>query len=256
MGNFTDWFGRSYKGIIIGLLAVFAGTMVVLAMQHVNNSRPAAGATARPAPTFASSLPDKPRAVFFGDSYVEGTGASTPAKRWTTLVAQKEGWIEINLGQGGTGYVNGGPDQGQADQYASRIAKIKAARPDIVVIAGSQNDLLFPTDQVDSAIKDTLVQIRAAVPDAKIVVYGPVNPGEIKPATRTNDAATSAAAQAIGADYISSISPTSTYESPADYWTDGQHPSDSGHQHIADRFIEELPSDVPRGEPSASPTAG
>jgi lysophospholipase L1-like esterase len=248
MGSFVEWFSRSYKGVIVGLIGFGAAMLVVLAIQHVNSSRPAAGAVPGPIPTFSSTVDSKVRAVFFGDSYTEGVGASTPSKRWTTIVAAEERWVEVNLGQGGTGYVNGGPTEGQADQYATRISKIKAAEPDIVVISGSQNDLLFPAPDVATAIKTTIKQIHASVPDAQMIVVGPTNPGEIKAATRSNDEATREAAEAVGAIYVSSIDPGNIYQSPADYWSDGQHPSDSGHKHIADRVLEALPSDIPTGE--------
>lgn len=246
MGNgFTGWFSQSYKGIIIALLAVFAGAMVILAMQHVSASNAAEGATPRPVPTFTSKPDNQVRAVFLGDSYVAGTGASDPSKRWTSIVAKDQGWTEINLGQGATGYVSGGLGEGQQDQYASRIAKLKQANPDIVVVSGSQNDLTFPAAQVATAIRDTLTAVRDAAPEARIIVVGPVNPGTIVAGTRANDTVVQAVANEIGATYISSIDPGSTYQDQSDYFTDGQHPSDSGHQHIADRIEAGLPKDLP-----------
>lgn len=257
MGNgFVDWFGRSYKGVIIGLLAVLAAVMVVLAMQHVSASRAAAGATPRPVPTFTSPSDGQVRVAFLGDSYTEGVGATTPAQRWTSLVAKKEGWTEINLGQGGTGYLNGGPLTGQADQYETRLTKLERSNPDIIVVSGSQNDLKFTPAQVAPAIRSTIKQIHAAIPSARLIIMGPVNPGEISAATRANDAVVQEAAADVGATYISSISPSSTFESQADYWTDGEHPSDSGHQHIADRFLAGLPDDLPKPSQSAAATSG
>lgn len=58
MGNdtgFIGWFSRSYQAIIIALVAVMALLLVALAFQHVNASRPAAGAEPRPVPTFGSA---------------------------------------------------------------------------------------------------------------------------------------------------------------------------------------------------------
>ena len=55
-------------------------------------------ATTRSAPVGADDLGD--RAVFIGDSYTRGTGASSPALRWTSLVAAARGWQEQNLGLG------------------------------------------------------------------------------------------------------------------------------------------------------------
>jgi lysophospholipase L1-like esterase len=47
----------------------------------------------------------KPAAVFFGDSYTHGTGASTATTSWVPLVSAAMGWGTENLGRGGTGYV-------------------------------------------------------------------------------------------------------------------------------------------------------
>lgn len=247
MGSFIDWFSRSYKGIIIALTAIMAIMLVVLATQHVNASKPAAGAEPGPIPTFSSApVQAPPRAVFFGDSYVEGYGASTPAQRWTTLVAEEEGWTEVNLGQGGTGYLNGGPEEGQDDQYGSRIDKIKAANPDIVIVFGSQNDLKFPSSQVAPAIKSTAQRLKSAVPDAQLILIGPLNPGVIAESTRTNDTAVREAAAAVGADYISMLDGGSPLSSDRDYFTDGQHPSDAGYAKIAARVEEALPADITR----------
>lgn len=56
MGNgFTTWFSRSYKGIIIGLATFGVAMLVVIAMQHVAASAPAADSQAGPIPTYSSA---------------------------------------------------------------------------------------------------------------------------------------------------------------------------------------------------------
>lgn len=55
MGNFTTWFARSYRAIIIVLVAIMAVMLVVLAMQHVSSARVSANAVAGPIPTFSSA---------------------------------------------------------------------------------------------------------------------------------------------------------------------------------------------------------
>jgi lysophospholipase L1-like esterase len=82
------------------------------------------------------------KAVFYGASTVEGTGASTPEKRFTSVLCQTLGWQEINLGIGGT-TMTGRDDKGMIVDEESgigRVPDILHAAPDIVVILYGAND--------------------------------------------------------------------------------------------------------------------
>lgn len=74
MGSFISWFERWYKAIIVVLVAIMAITLVVLAFQHINASKPAAGAEPGPIPTFTSASTTRTFAVV-GDSV---TAANSP----------------------------------------------------------------------------------------------------------------------------------------------------------------------------------
>ncbi|MDT0211257.1 SGNH/GDSL hydrolase family protein [Curtobacterium sp. BRD11] len=242
MGNFEAWFARSYKGIIIALVAVMAVTLVVLAMQHVEASRPGSNAVAAPAPTFSSTpKADKtPRAVFLGDSYTQGTGASSDATRWTALVAKQEGWREVNRGQGGTGYVHtAGPEGCGLDvcpAYTDRVAEIVELQPDVVVVAGGQNDFgAFGNNPstITAAINKVYGDLRQGLPNARIIAVGPSAPGAITDAITGLDAAVQAAASANDATYVSLLDPNVI--TPDMVRSDKQHVIDTGHAAIAAR---------------------
>lgn len=82
------------------------------------------------------------KAVFFGASTVEGVGASSPDKRFTTVVSRTLGWEEINLGIGGT-TIAGRDDKGMIVDEESgigRVPDILHAAPNIVVILYGAND--------------------------------------------------------------------------------------------------------------------
>lgn len=82
------------------------------------------------------------KAVFFGASTVEGTGASTPEKRFTTIVCQTLGWEEVNLGIGGTP-MTGRDDAGMLVDEESGIGRapdVLQASPDWVLILFGAND--------------------------------------------------------------------------------------------------------------------
>ncbi len=82
------------------------------------------------------------KAVFFGASSVEGAGASSPDKRFSTLVCRTLGWEEINLGIGGTTMTGRGEDGLIADEESGigRVPDILHARPDVVFISYGAND--------------------------------------------------------------------------------------------------------------------
>ena len=82
------------------------------------------------------------KAVFFGASTVQGDGASSPDKRFSTLICRTLGWEEINLGIGGT-TMTGRDDTGMiADEESGigRVPDILHAAPDMVIILHGAND--------------------------------------------------------------------------------------------------------------------
>lgn len=171
-------------------------------------------------------------AAFLGDSYTTGVGASTPALRWTTLVAQKEGWGEANFGEAGSGYITKGFD---GTSYLRRVQEVIDVRPDIVVVAGGQNDLASNGD-VDAAVQATLELLREGLPVAKMYVVGPTwaqrqpPPKLVEIETAVRKAAAEVDAQFIPAlDWIA--------DRPDLMAPDNIHPNDAGHTLIADRVV-------------------
>ena len=82
------------------------------------------------------------KAVFYGASTAEGTGASSPDKRFSTLVCAALGWEEINLGIGGT-TMTGRDDKGMIVDEESgigRVPDVLHAAPDVIVILYGAND--------------------------------------------------------------------------------------------------------------------
>lgn len=254
MGNgFVDWFGRSYKGIIVALVAIMAATLVVLATQHVNSSRADAGATPRPIPTFSSAasrlgaltVPDSAQVLIIGDSYAQGTGASNDAAKWTTILAKDQGWDAVVDGIGGTGFTWGGGDDGQAGNvYSARIkkhAQDPSLKPSLVILEGGQNDYRADAADLTHAVADDVASVRAAWPAAQVIVVGPAAPEPL--ATDIERMDTSVQAGAIRAQAFS-INPRATKwfdekNSPG-FNFDGAHVNDGGHALIAQKIGEAL----------------
>ncbi len=184
-----------------------------------------------------------PHAVFIGDSYTHGTGASSPELRWSTLVAKDRGWNEINLANGGTGYLTtaglNGCGKASCPAYLDVVPQAVADRPDIVVVAGGQNDFTAYAAQpepVVAAIDRTYRTLRADLPDAEIIAVGPSTAGAVNPTVRAMDEAVRAAAAAVDARYISLIDPEPVIQ-PDMVVADRAHVNDAGHAAIAGRVI-------------------
>lgn len=203
---------------------------------------------------FLSSCPAAiSSAVFFGDSITVGQGASSTAKRWSSLVANFISLKEINKGISGTvlqnSYpvlVNNGIDRYQNDIFPYKLAK--------VFILYGLNDLRYnganffvSAYQIDL---NTVVSglILAGFVPTHITVGSPpymlpscydedfpFNAGSIPKHQQYRDA-TKTVAIANGckwADiYQAMLNSTDSLISP-----DGVHPNDTGHQLIASTIL-------------------
>jgi len=210
--------------------------------------------TYRPASTTAQAVPqalitparDRPLAVFLGDSYTAGTGATTDSSRWSSLVAQERGWHELNFGLGGTGYATSagvnGCGQKYCPSYRESVKEIAQLQPDVVVVAGGQND--FATSEskpatVTRAIGATIEGLRKSLPDAQIIVVGPSTPSGAGDTAVTMEAAVRRAAKGADATFISLLEPRPVIRGPM-VLPDKVHVNDSGHAAIARRVLDGL----------------
>lgn len=237
MGNgFVGWFSRSYKGIIVGLLAVFAATMVVLATQHVNASKPAAGATPRPIPTFTSPADARPLVHFLGDSYTFGYGSNSPKTALPREIAQKLDWRADVDGVGDTGYITTSAKGG--DTFVDRASKIPSDA-DYVVVMGGVNDAKnydANPDAFAAAVDTTFDKIKSAAPETKLIVVGPFWPYDPSApgAVAMNDAVDKSAA-AHDATFIDALK-AGWMKNPSvadNMLPDNLHPNQKGYDALA-----------------------
>lgn len=198
----------------------------------------------RPSDAFEDPAPtsEAVRAVFVGDSYTYGTGASSESTRWTTLAAEQAGWVEVNLGRGGTGYVTTSDVNGcglaYCPNYQEMVSEVVAENPDVVVVAGGQNDFdewMADPEAVTAAVAATLTGIRDGLPDARIIVVGPSTPGNVTDLVTGFAASVEEQAGLVGATFVSLTNPPVLV--PEMVGSDGAHVNDSGHQAIADRVV-------------------
>ena len=191
-----------------------------------------------PSPSPSPVVQREPVVLFVGDSYTVGQGATSPELRWSTLVSEQMGWRELNVADGGTGFVKG---NAKRDNYPTQLRSVPPGSADIVVIAGGQNDfkgLRKDPGRVFQAVADTYALAVQRFPDAEIVSIGPSTPRAIGLEARAMDSAVRAAAAESGATYVSLLDPNIVQGRLVH--EDGVHTTDAGNAMIARRVLRTL----------------
>jgi lysophospholipase L1-like esterase len=180
--------------------------------------------------------PRAPLVAFYGDSYTLGTGASSPSKRWSTIVCAQRGWNEFNPSVNGLGFVNNRrPD---VDLPAQIIAL--EPQPQIVFVTMGLNDNFsygyVSDDRIRDAIADDFARLTAALPDTRFVVVEPFWYTDARPASvGIITGWVRESADAAGADWIPGASHWIEHH-PEWMAPDGLHPNDDGYAEMARRM--------------------
>ena len=196
----------------------------------------AATGSVSPSPSATAAGTSGP-VVFLGDSVTEGTTASSPARRWTALVAAELGQKEVNLGHARTGYLRKGPADScggdQCPSFEEAVADVVAAKPSTVVVTGGGNDTGLPPGDVAQAVSTTLASLRKGLPDARIYVVNPWwDLREVPDALAPLTATVRAAAKTSGATFLDTKQPL---VGQPDLMVDGgTNPNDAGHAALAE----------------------
>jgi len=232
MGRGNSWWTRETAGaphwMVIVVLALAAA--VVGVPLTVNLSQPVEAYSPKPRPSQTISTPHV--VAFVGDSYTHGEGSTSRLLRWSSLVADDRGWVEANLGVGGSGYVNG-------DAYVNRLDALVLAHPDTVIVSGGRNDIWHDPETVGAAASDLIAAVRERATSAEILILNPWWDDDVAPDTllAVADQIRAAAARA-GVTYLETGQPL--LGNPATVIEDGVHPSDARHRAIADAVLAAL----------------
>lgn len=193
--------------------------------------------------------PPLKRVVWCGDSFVEGVGADS---MWQGFAAQAGELLGVDShfdASGATGYISSGPPEWERKPFGDRIANIVQANPSVVVIYGSTNDSRYPPEDVAVAARKFWGALHKALPRAKIVAIGPVQPHDdwnLKPLSQVLQ-------KAAAESDVSFVDATSWIrgrghvgqlrgDGNADIYTsaDGVHPTPAGHTYLAQKVAEAL----------------
>lgn len=252
---------QRWANIGLALLSVLTVVMVVLALTKqgdvsagsANASPPSAGGSASesspppsqqvtPQPSPSGADADGPVAVFIGDDATAGAGGD--GTTWTGIVAQRMGWVEVNLARGGTGYVTSlSGEQARAacgqdtcPAYRDMVDEAAAADPDIILVSGGRND---GEASVTNAAATLYLALDDASPGARIIAVSPLWDDSDVPADLAGTKqGVSVAASRAGVGYLDIGQPLA---GRADLIADdGVNPNAEGHRAIAEAVIAEL----------------
>ena len=221
--------------------AVFAAAVAVLVwVTWTHGSAPQETGGAEYTPTRPSATPAAKQkvAVFIGDSYTQGSG------KWPDAVSKAQGWEEVNLGRGGTGYAvrhtgdaaQNGCGMDECPSFAEMVDAAVKRHPDVVVVAGGRND--GGADIADQ-VHDTFAGLRERLPDAQIIAVQPMWDASGYPDFLVDyGKVIKKEVQAVDGEYLKIGSPLEGR--PNLVQDDGVHPTDEGQKLLAAAVNESL----------------
>lgn len=207
-------------------------------------AQPTAGSVTKPAPGVTAFTTARIRtggkAVFLGDSYTTGwNGAGLGARGWPAIVGRLESWSTVMLAVAGTGFMNTG---WTGQTIGSRVSAAIRQKPDVVFIAGGHNDSRWSASTTGKAADVVIDRLRLALPDAVLVIVAPIwQTGSPPTRCLTLRDHLRHKAASVGAIFIDPLGERWFGGAARAYiGSDGIHPTDAGHRHIADRILADL----------------
>lgn len=230
-----------------------------------------------------SLLPPSPRAMVYGDSYTEGTGAGASFLGYPQTLGHLTGWHDLwNSGVGGTGYLNDAGGGGKTT-FRGRVADdLVAYAPDVVIVAGGINDYVGHTAaDIGTEAGLLFAAIRSGVPGVTLIVLGPWdNAGTVPTANfvQTRDALRVAALANGASLFIDNIGGPYPWSGNVNNYTgqgwitgtghvgattgsgnadlyiasDAVHPSQAGHDYLAHRLAADIMAWRQAGAPAGA----
>ncbi|MCZ8379287.1 SGNH/GDSL hydrolase family protein [Mycobacterium sp. CPCC 205372] len=177
--------------------------------------------------------------VVIGDSFTGGSAeGGTGPKSWTEL-----SWTRLRAdgidvapevsGEGGAGFVARGTDGTTLPEEARRLV---AAQDEVVVYFGGLNDQNADQGALRAAVRQTLSETRVKVPCARLLLVGPASLGDPGPRISAVRDVLRHEAEDFGAVFVDPIADRWFADSPELIGRDHIHPTDQGHQYMADRL--------------------
>ncbi|ROQ17641.1 lysophospholipase L1-like esterase [Curtobacterium sp. PhB171] len=163
------------------------------------------------------------RITVIGDSYAAGDSLADRTDAWVNVFAAETDATVTVLAEGGTGFTNPGFCGDNA--FGSRVDRVAATKPDLVIIEGGLNDVGASAEDEQTAVRSMLRGLDAF----DIVMVGPVDVPAVTGEAKV-DASLEEAASLAKVRYVSAL------RWDIDLGTDDKHPSARGHTEFARRL--------------------
>ena len=240
----------AYRSIGNAVLAVAVAGLVIMAACGPESGTAPTSSSPSTATTPPTPSPSMLRLVVLGDSIASGTPiGGQGVNGWPSIVAQKLGLLALLSAQPGTGYTK---DYGAGYAYTVRVSAVIALRPNLLIVEGSRNDV--DAAATKRAATSVLSQLHSALPQAKILVIGPLYLDKTGLRTTPINDAVKGAAASVGLTYIDTLK-AGWFSGSAHAFvgSDGIHPTDEGHRYLASLIIPLVTQMLPAGYPMPTP---
>jgi lysophospholipase L1-like esterase len=219
-----------FPDVAIGVVAVLVLALGVLAFQH---ARPDVSETVGNAPALPTPPPPEAVVLVIGDSFVGGSLMNT-GPEWPARMGAERGWVTVNEGSGGTGYIN----DGQTDDIPTRVESMEYG-PDLIVVAGGINDAgKYPTSAIVAAAGLTLDRLGERFTDVPVVMISPFANATVQKPTIELTKELRGFADDRGVPFLNK---SRLFEDRPDLiGDDGTHPTDAGHELLAQSIGDDL----------------
>lgn len=229
----------------IGLVAVLAllvgAAITVTAGRDQQTAAELASRPQAPSTDLLQAVIDSrpPVALWFGDSFTAGTGATGQGTAESCLTSVALGYVCALDAQGGTGYVADGQVNSKSFQPLGKRLPETASQyqhPDLIVIDAGRNDGTAPIAEVEAAAARYYNGIEKAYPNKPVVLIAPYFMGDGPGAFADLRAWMRQQAKARDWVFIDPIAEGWTRSWSGLVIADGVHPSPAGHKAIAERL--------------------
>lgn len=203
------------------------------------NSTPSAPATTLATPTTKSSLSPAmaslaslgkaPTVATIGDSIMAGLGLDS-SQNWPAVIASEDKITVTNLACSGAGFIAIG---NCGNNFAGLISQAVDAKPNIVIIESSSNDLGQADSDIDTATTQTVAQLHQALPKTVIIGLSTIwnEQPDVPHEVVSSSSALQSAVEAVGGIYFDIGQPLLNH--PEWMQDDDVHPTADGQVQIA-----------------------
>ncbi len=179
------------------------------------------------------TTPGTQRVTVIGDSYLTTPPVYFPDLIWQQLNAQGPKVTPTVGAEGGTGYTNCGA--AEKTIYIQRVDRLVSNDDSLVVFIGGRNDRYTSPPVLELIAHQTFVRAMELAPKARLLVIGPIFPGEPPAAMRRVSETLKKQTELAGGTYIDPITLRWMSE-PGLTKDDGVHPNAAGNQYLADKI--------------------